>query len=287
MYNQIDFCHIIPNKLLPTFHHYNGCHLILAHLVAENEEYRNFYANLYDGKTKIMDNSAFEMFKQDKPMYESSELIKLGKMVNADMLVMSDYPKESGVKTIQAADDLAYKFKEKGFGTFFCPQSQLGDMDDLMLSFEWALRSPMVDRIGISILNAPIACGIMETAHGEEHTRSDAFRLQRYLSRWSIFKMLKRWNLLEKSYKKFHCLGMTDGPREIELLEEFHPYIASWDSSAAVWAAINGVEFDKSPTGLQNGKFELEVDFEWEGLYDPYLVRHNIQYINKLCTSSL
>jgi len=280
----IEFCHIIPTKLLPEFAPYSGAHLLLAHLVEESAEYRAYYESNHDGKFRIMDNSAFEMYKQGKEMLSPTKLSSLGKAVRADMIVMSDYPKEDGLKTIKAAEYLSKKFKDDGFQTFFCPQSMVGDMDDLMLSIEWAISNPDIDRIGISILNCPIACNIIETKHGDEGLRNDAFRLQRFLSRWSIFKEMNKRGLLGiNTIDKFHCLGMTDGPREIEILSDYHPYIASWDSSAAVWAGVNGIEFDKSPTGLINGKFEKEVDFDWLDVYDVGLVRHNIQYINRLC----
>jgi hypothetical protein len=160
----------------------------------------------------------------------------------------------------------------------------VGDMDDLMLSIEWAISNPDIDRIGISILNCPIACNVVETKHGEEGLRNDAFRLQRFMSRWSVFRERDKRGLLQFETKnKFHCLGMTDGPREIELLSEYHSYIASWDSSAAVWAGIHEIEFDKSPTGLMEGKFEKEVDFDWLDVYDKSIVLHNIQFINRIC----
>jgi len=282
----INFCHIMPTSMVPEFAVYNGAHLYLAHLVEESKQYEEMYYYMPDKKLKIMDNSAFEMYKQGKPMLSTHSLIDLAKRSGADMIVLSDYPKENGIKTIKAAKEMIRKVKDEGFKTFFCPQSQLGDMDDLMLTLEWAIDNPEIDRIGISILNCPVASGIEETKHGEEGKRSDSFKLQRFLSRWNIFKQMEKRGLLSDYAKvkgRFHCLGMTDGPREIELLEPYHDTIASWDSSAAVWAGVNGIEFDKSPTGLMNGKFEKEVDFDWNGEYDAELVRHNIQYINRLC----
>lgn len=282
----INFCHIMPTSMVPDFAVYNGAHLFLAHLVKESSAYADMYYYMPDKKLKIMDNSAFEMYKQGKPMFPTSELIDLAKKSRADMIVLSDYPKEDGLKTIKAAQQMIWRVKDEGFKTFFCPQSKLGDIDDLMLSIEWAIENPEIDRIGISILNCPVGCGIEETKHGEEGTRSDSFKLQRFLSRWNIFKQMEKRGLLQDYDKvkgRFHCLGMTDGPREIELLEPYRHTIASWDSSAAVWAGIHGIEFDKSPTGLMDGKFEKEVDFDWNGEYDVGLVRHNIQYINRLC----
>jgi len=287
----INFCHIVPTKLLSEFTPYNGAHLLLAHLVESDREYQSFYNSLYDGKERIMDNSAFEMYKAGLPMYDSTKLVTLAKTCRADYVVMSDYPKEDGLKTIKAAKELAFRIKDAGMKTFFCPQSEKGDIDDLMLSIEWALDSNIVDRIGISILNCPIALGIEETKHGEEHTRKDWFKLQRFMSRWAIFREMEKRHLLsdwEKAHKKFHCLGMTDGPREIELLAPYKEFIATWDSSAAVWAGLHFIDFDKSPTGLIEGKFEKEVDFSWDEEYDSdhvSSIRHNIQYINRLCKS--
>ncbi len=94
------------------------------------------------------------------------------------------------------------------------------------------------------------------------------------------------WLDSDNAYKKFHCLGMVDGPNEIELLWPYANNIATWDSSAAVWAGLNGIKFDNSPTGLINGKFEKEVDFGMDSSLEVDIVKdvmYNIEYINKLC----
>lgn len=277
---EVNFCHISPTQYLDIYTKDNGAHLLLAHLVEEDPEYCNYYANLKDGKYKIMDNSAFEMFKLGRPMYESSKLIEMGKLCGADCIVLSDYPKEPASKTIEAAKNLAPQFKAAGFDTFFVPQSEFGDMTDYINAYEWALNNEDIDLIGVSILGAPIACGVNESTF-EDGKRDDAYKMQRYLSRLEVFRQLERRNLLNsRAIKRFHCLGMVDGPKEIDLLREYHPYIFSWDSSAAVWAGINGIRFDHSPTGLRYGKFEKEVDFEYNEEHSRSDVFHNIDYIN-------
>lgn len=277
----INFCHIAPTPHL-ALTETNGSHLLLAHLVEQDEAYANYYANLNDGKVKIMDNSAFEMFKQGRPMYPSDKLIEMGKKCKADIIVMSDYPKEHWTKTKEMAEKQIPILKEAGFGTFYVPQSELGDMEGLLKSFEWAVGNPDIDLIGVSILAAPIAFGLNESHNG---VRTDSYKLQRFLCRWKLFEALNRMGLLytEQSYKRFHCLGMTDGPNEIELLciSGFRPYIYSWDSSAAVWAGLNHISFDRSPSGLMDGKFEKEVDFNFNGPYTTE-VATNINYINSL-----
>jgi len=282
----INFCHISPTAYLSKYTKTNGAHLILAHLVEEDPQYRDYYANLNDGKYKIMDNSAFEMFKLGRPMYESSKLIEMAKACSANCIVLSDYPKQPSLVTVDAAKRLIPEFKDQGFDTFFVPQSELGDMTDLINAVEWALHNKEIDLIGISILSAPIACGVDETTF-EGGKRSDAYKMQRYLSRLSVFREMERRKLLtDKAKKRFHCLGMVDGPKEINLLREYSDYIFSWDSSAAVWAGINGIGFDASPTGLINGKFEKEVDFGYKGEHNTSMVFDNIHYVDSMISGS-
>jgi hypothetical protein len=271
----INFCHIAPTAYLEAFTRTNGAHLILAHLVESDVAYRNFYANLDDGKEKIMDNSAFEMYKQGRPMYSTEDLLPMARECRADLIVMSDYPNEPGQRTIDAAEQTAEIYRNEGFGTFFVPQSVVGQLDDYMQCMEWALESYLVDRIGLSILGCP-------NAYGVERDN----KLQRYLSRYAILQEMERRKILPRRHHKiFHCLGMVDGPNEIELLGRYHDLIATWDSSAAVWAGLNGIRFDNSPTGLINGKYEEEVDFSYnEDLTSTGLanVMYNIDYIDRL-----
>lgn len=288
----INFCHISPTKYLKEFTSSNGAHLILAHLVEEDPAYANYYANLNDGKVKIMDNSAFEMFKQGRPMYPSDKLVNMAKRCKADVIVLTDYPKEPWYKTVEQATKMMGEIKDAGFGTFFVPQSEIGDVNGLLKSIDWAIGRNDIDLIGISILAAPIAFGVNETSH-DRSERSDAYKMQRFLSRWKVFVEMKQAGLLEdaNAVKKFHCLGMTDGPNEIQLLTEsgFSKYIYSWDSSAAVWAGIHYIKFDGSPTGLESGKFEAEVDFNMSAELSEkafLCVNNNIEYINKLCQQS-
>ena len=270
----IDFCHIMPTAFLNTYANKYKTQLILAHLVEEDEHYRNFFAKY--NRTKIMDNSAFEMFKTGQPMYPADKLIEMGHKVNADYIVMSDYPNEDPSKTIAAAEELAPKFKEAEFGTFFCPQSKIGDLEGLVSAFAWAANSHHVDYIGFSILNIPNAYGVEKNN-----------KLQRYLSRLKFVQELDKRGILEQivnNKKKIHFLGMVDGPNEIELMgyNGYDECIDTWDSSAAVWYGLNGIKFDSSPTGAVNGKFEKEVDFN-EKQGDNTSVRYNLAYIDKLC----
>ena len=136
----IKFCHIAPTKYLSTLTSSNGAHLLLAHLIEEDGDYLRYYQDLDDGKPRILDNSAFELFKQKRDMYSIDRLIELGSLVGADCIVMPDHPNERGEKTIDAARESIYVLRSEGFKTFFVPQSMEGDLDDYLRTFRWAIE---------------------------------------------------------------------------------------------------------------------------------------------------
>lgn len=267
----MDFAHISPTAYLDHFCREQKSDLLLAHLVEHDPIYTSFYQlkPKHPEGYRILDNSCFEMYKQGRPMYPSDKLIDMGTLVDADYIVMSDYPGEAWTKTRDAAIELAPKFRGAGFGTFYVPQAETGNLRDLLTSFEWACSAAEVDYIGISILACPNAFGVEK-----------ANKLQRFLARWKIIEQLEQTLTLTKAVlrgKKIHLLGMVDGPNEISLLRQYVPIISTWDSSAAIWAGLNDIMFDDSPTGLIGGKFEREVDFSF-----PYDQRNlSKAYINK------
>lgn len=277
------FCHITPIDHLDLVKGRNA-HLTLAHIVSGMEgspEQVQAYCDFYQQEKSlggtdyinIMDNSAFELYKNQLPMFNPEELLGLAKRVHATHIVLPDHPAHPSMVTIDDARRYAPIFKEAGFGTFFVPQSDIGDLEDLITSFAWAASSPLVDYIGISILAVP-------NAYRCEKGNS----LQRFNARWKFMNELYDRNLLQlaaQNGKKIHFLGMVDGPNEIPLVRDFH--IDTWDSSAAVWAGLNAISFDDSPTGLINGKFEKHVDFETK-FEDTSIAEANMKVIDNLVT---
>lgn len=277
-----EFAHITPTAYLDLFATGRPFHLTLAHLVEQDPKYAEYYKHLGEwshmcqGSINIMDNSAFEMYKEGRPMYSAEKLIPMAQACGADYVVMSDYPGEESKKTVQAAVKMAPKLREAGLGTFFCPQSEIGDKEDLLKCFDWASNAEEVDYIGVSILAIPNAYGVEKDN-----------KLQRFLSRWKFMQELLASGMLERARannKKFHFLGMVDGPNEILLVKEFLAYIDTWDSSAAVWAGLSGKKFDNSPTGLVDGKIETHVDFSHNSATMDQLgmAMANCRYIDNL-----
>jgi hypothetical protein len=274
-----EFAHITPTAYLDLFAAGRPFHLTLAHLIEQDETYANWYAerDLSRGLNpyvNIMDNSAFEMYKEGRDMYPMDKLIEMGTKVGADYIVMSDYPNQPPQVTIDAAIELAPQLREAGFGTFFCPQSEIGDLEGLIAGFEWAAQSEHVDYIGVSILAVPNAYGVEKNNN-----------LQRFMSRWKFMRELHQRGILDAikdNGKRIHFLGMVDGPNECSLVEDYLYYIDTWDSSAAVWAGMCGISFDESPTGLIDGKNEIEVDFDHNSgdIASIALAMKNIKFID-------
>jgi len=275
----MDFCHISPTAYLNTFCSNQRSHLLLAHLVEGDPSYRQWYIDHkqhHPEAVYILDNSCFELFKQGKPMYPSSSLIEMGRVVGANYIVMSDYPDQPWEITRKAAEQLAPTFKENGFGTFYCPQAEIGNMEGLISSYWWAAKSSLIYYIGFSILAIPNAYAVEKDN-----------KLNRFCARWKFLSLLSDIGVMQQIYtsnKKVHMLGMTDGPNEILLLNRWISMIDTWDSSAAIWAGLNGIGFDRSPTGLINGKFERHVDFSFSSATEDQidLVHSNIRYLNSL-----
>jgi len=278
------FCHITPVDHLDLVKGRES-HLTLAHIVdgmEGSEEQVEKYIEFYKNEKKnaemngtpylnIMDNSAFELYKNQMPMFDPEKLLELAKKVDATHIVLPDHPAHPSMVTIDDARRYAPIFKQAGFGTFFVPQSDVGDLEDLCTAFAWAASSPVIDYIGISILAVPNA-----------YNCEKGNPLQRFHARWKFMNELYDRNLLQlaaQNGKKIHFLGMVDGPNEISLVRDFH--IDTWDSSAGVWAGLNGIPFDQSPTGLGGGKFEKHVDFE-AGFEDTSMAKNNMNYIDYL-----
>lgn len=260
----INFCAIAPVKYLLLVKN-RPVHLLLAHLVEDNEEYRNFYADLRKENPHVVyigDNSAYEFYKQGKSMYPAEKLIDVYSQIGVDYIVASDYPGQHSSKTINAAIDLIPKFKAAGIKTFFCPQSEINDFHDYLTCMRWAIDNSDVGLIGLSILGVPNAFGIRQSSYQEGGKADEMYRLQRFLSRWRMLNIMDQLGMLTpKTFKRFHLLGLLDGYTEYDLIKPYENFIFSADSSSPVWHGINGVGFDCSPTGLLKGKLESEVDF--------------------------
>ena len=235
------FCIITPTAYLERYASQSSMHLVLAHLVDEDQEYAEFY----DGRSefKIMDNGAFELGKS----YDPDKLIKLGQMCKADAIVLPDYPAQDSKKTVSAAIKLIDQVRDSGFQTMFVPQSQIGDKEDWIRSYVWATNMDSIDIIGMSILAMPNAIP----------------HIHRGYARVVLTQILLERGLFNHD-KHHHYLGLNAGPKlEIPTLIGMG-VLDSCDSSGPVWAGICGHEYSKSTDSLQTtSKIKKHVDFDY------------------------
>lgn len=261
-------------------------HLVLAHLIGDNEYTRAYRQIKQDDPNTliILDNGAFELTQQGKPMFPADKLIGLAKQVDADYIVLPDYPGEPAAKTREAALKYADEFASVGYGSFYCPQSTVGDLQGLMEEFVWAFESRKIDYVGFSILNIPNAYGVVDDP------------LQRYLSRYNFVEDLNNFvvsttkyhsinDMKEATGTKIHFLGMLDGPNEIELMsKQLDCTIDTWDSSSPVWAGFELTRYDNSPTGLKRGKVKSHVNFNRKEAEPIQLddIYHNLALLDAL-----
>lgn len=237
--NKAQFCIITPTAYLDYYASQSSMHLVLAHLVATDEKYANFYANR--DEFKVMDNGAFELGES----YDPSKLIDLAHRCQADAIVLPDYPAQPIHKTIKAAMELGPKVRDAGFYTFFAPQSEVGDLEGWIEAYEWGANEQMIDIMGMSILAMPNAMPHIPKAYARV-----------VLTQLLVDRHIFNFN------KYHHYLGLNAGPKlEIPPLIELNA-MDSCDSSNPVWAGICGQMYTPMcDSYLMTKKIDKAVDF--------------------------
>lgn len=236
------FCFITPTSYLEDYATASKTHLVLAHLVDVDDVYAAFYKQRSEaGDFIMMDNSAYEL----KEPYAPEKLITLAQKCGAQYVVLPDYPFQSCQKTIEAAKEFIPSFKGAGLGTFFVPQSTVGDLEDWMAGYRWAAQHPDIDIIGMSILGVPNAIPHIEPAY----------------ARVVMTQILKDRGMFAQN-KHHHYLGLNAGPAlEIPSLLRMG-VLDTIDSSNPVWMGILGHEYThNSDSYLPVRKINMPVDF--------------------------
>lgn len=234
------FCIITPTSYCEDFASQSSMHLVLAHLVDTDEQYSDFYAGRKE--FKIMDNGAFELGES----YSPEMLIDLANECRADAIVLPDYPFKESRVTIRAAEKMIDAVKQAGFKTMYVPQSETGEIEDWIDGYRWGADHADIDIIGMSILGIPNAIPHIHIGYA---------------------RVVMTQILIEQGYFKFgkyhHYLGLNAGPKlEIPSLINMGA-LDSCDSSAPVWAGINGHEYSTNTDSLQHvSKIQNHVNFD-------------------------
>jgi hypothetical protein len=264
------FCFIAPTQYLDQAASASNTHLVLAHLVDHDEAYANYYKTRGElGDFIMMDNSAYEL----KEPYAPEKLIELARKCGAQYVVLPDYPFQPSTKTVEAAQKFIPQFKNEGLGTFFVPQSTVGDLEDWIQSYTWAANNPDIDIIGMSILGVPNAIPYVEPAY----------------ARVVMTQILLDRGLFAK-HKHHHYLGLNAGPAlEIPSLLRMN-VLDTIDSSNPVWMAILGHRYQPNTDSyLAVRKVNTPVDFAIKRSKDADTlerVTHNVAMTQKLFTEA-
>lgn len=266
--SQPSFCFIAPTAYLSQYAVASTTHLVLAHLVDEDEAYAAFYAaRSAAGDFIMMDNSAYEL----KEPYAPEKLVTLAKKCGAHAVVLPDYPFAPCAKTIEAAINFIPVFKDAGLKTFFVPQSSVGDLEDWVNGYKWAAANPDIDIIGMSILGVPNALPKVEPA----------------FARVVMTQLLLDRGVFAHS-KHHHYLGLNAGPAlEIPSLLRMN-VLDTIDSSNPIWMAILGHQYtNNTDSYLSVRKVNLPVDFHAKRSKDNathYRIEENIRLTKELFT---
>ena len=255
----IAYQHLIPESA--TFH------LILAHLL-DNEDYVSYYKSKIErGDTVILDNSAFE-FKRALSAEEIFGFIERSGL-QPTYVVAPDYPFQPWEVTWESTLSFIEQAKDKPYKIMAVPQSVKGDWKGWISGYRKMLAHPGIGVIGMSILGIPNAfCSYTGT---EDVAYNRIFATQFLLNHGITLPSLK-WH---------HYLGLGGGPREL-LIQRSIGLIDSNDSSSPFWHGYLDIKFDDSLWGLCNGKSKLEVDFN-----APYIeskadsIRYNVDYMEQ------
>lgn len=257
------FCIITPTAYLEKFASQSRMHLVLAHLVDQDIDYRKFYFQRKE--FKIMDNGAFELGES----YAPDKLISLADACAADAVVLPDYPNQPYEKTINASLEWIHKIKNAGYKTMFVPQSERGDLEGWIESYKYAANDPDIDIIGMSILGMPNAVPHIHIGYAR-------VVLTQILIERGIFNF----------EKMHHYLGLNSGPGlEIPSLIAMNA-LSSCDSSGPVWAGLLGHEYTTNADSLQSvSKIKAHVDFDYPMINNQDTlsrIQHNINLTQRL-----
>ena len=249
----IKLCHIAPVNYVELGIAYSDMDMILAHIADENDVYAEAFKK--SDNLKLLDNGAFEL---DQP-YGVDKMIEIGKKVEADILVLPDYPLQPWEDGWDEIDERIKAYKDAGFKVMFAPQSLKGDESGYMLSLVKAVMDERIDFIGLSILACPNAFD----------------KLPEHKVREKILGMMAN---MPGAEKRFHILGMLGSVDEIKRLTYYSKLIHSWDTSAAVWYGINDLTVEG-----RTEKFTKHVDFDIEFQDDKVeQIIANINYMRSL-----
>lgn len=206
--------------------------LAQLYLAPENYKYREFFKQkVADGKWVTLDNGA-----GDHDIVSTQDLLQVMQDLKPSEIIPPDFLFDS-IKTIRSLETFTRTMCDLNITNvevLGCPQG--ATKDEWLFTYEYMLRHPAVNTIGLSKIAVPRA---FLSADNDTHIKQ---------ARHLCFETLRSKGLLEKP---LHLLGMGD-PTEFRYYKGSN-IVRSTDSCNTIWSGMNGIkfnrnEFDRVPT---------------------------------------
>jgi hypothetical protein len=244
---------ITPTKYLNQFA-VSDYHLVLAHIVESNDEYRDFYKKRSEeGDFITLDNSSYEIGDDH---YTPSDLIELAEEVGASEVMAPEHYLDAD-KTIEKAGAFLEEFRAKvgpNLGVICTAHGK--DLDDIIRCHDELIKLG-TDTIGLS---CRLDCELPSYSRVSELIEEETnISMIRSLKRVGIVVEIMTRRHVSKKLKAYHLLGLNH-PRELQMyyhIKRAGLNIRSNDSSAAFLAGLNEIVFSR-----QYLKLPVSLDFD-------------------------
>lgn len=237
----IKICVITPVSHLARYSVLGDFHMALSHLVLEDNG-NNDYARFYKKQTELgvhtfLDNSLFELEQRGIGLGPDA-VFKAADIINPQTVIATDVLFE-GKSTVSSTQEFISYMKKRGtFGMYRIMAVPQGRTEGEWLDCLVRICEMPVDIIGFSKLSIPISFLGNKEGSGcvaRSRVKCVASIIENDLER-----------LLTKSNKKVHLLG-GDNWTVWEMLQlKGYPWIASNDSSCAVWYGSQNMIYDRT-----------------------------------------
>lgn len=252
----IQYGAIVPVDYLPLVQG-RPFHLVLAHMIKQNEQYREFYkSEAQNDATIVIDNSSYEL---GDAWATPEELIEIYKSLESpDVYLMCPEVAFNAEKTSRAVEEFASTVPSnvRLFGTVHGMA-----YDEVAACYKRVEAA--VDYVGFSYR---IWCSDLYVPYSNKTTEKSLIRL-------SLLRKLAEDGIINKDLPH-HLLGITD-PLEI-VSQVLHPWIKSCDSSTAYVHAKNDILFsERGFEGKERLVEKINFNDDWN-ILTGVNVKHNI-----------
>lgn len=256
----MEMCFIAPTPLLKDFATKSSTHLILAHIYAEDEEYRKFYQErIQAGDFVILDNSAYELGSS----YGLGKLLSIASTLQPAAMFLPDVRFDYR-ETLQQVDTALVFIKQTtGIKSALYAVPQGNNQTEILYCYDRLLRIPEVAGIGLY----------------EEIGKVAGLK-----NREEFLCLLEETGRIKKGIY-YHLLGMEDQPADIQQLAK-HEWVNSIDSVKPIAYGLYGIAFDAEKGSLVEYPHRQKDYFTRDAGWFHEIIDLNCELTHKWANSS-